>query len=133
MQTLNTARTTSVSGEADANEVEIVTERHGAWSRGWVARIVREDASAPGGLAQRFVDAVAEPPRGKNGDARFRVGDGLYQADSVWRSFSSHRVLFRVAGGEVEILADTASTSMGHLKTVARRALAAAPEATAAA
>lgn len=100
----------------------VVTEAHSAWSKGWVARIVDTDDHAPGGFVQLFLhDEKSGLSRAGNGWKEYRlVEPGLYQADSVYRSYTSFRTLFAFDGEKIQVLADTINGSLGHLKEVAK-------------
>ena len=86
----------------------VTTEAHGAWSKGWLAKV---ELAAPGArfdLEREFVQAdLSTVNRKGNGLKKYRLDrlvDGVYEADSVWRSYQSHRTYFLVLDGSVEVI-----------------------------
>ncbi|MBN2980087.1 hypothetical protein [Cohnella algarum] len=103
-----------VRGCRKIDEAVIRTEAHSGWSKGWLARV---SLSAPGArfdLEREFVRASADNTnRSGNGYKEYNLSqlvDGIYEADSVAKSYQSHRTFFQVAGGSVvEIFEDKAA------------------------
>lgn len=91
--------------------LRIVTEAHGSWSKGWVARI--SDSQ------RRFLDPIDEQfSNNRNGLREFLVDTpGLYEVDSVCRSYHSHRLRFRLRDDRrVEFLTSRDASRCRHLR-----------------
>lgn len=101
----------------------IVTEAHGGWSKGWMARV---ELAAPGArfdLEREFCRADLDSTNRKgNGIKKYRLdklADGVYEADSVWRSYQGHRTYFLVEGGSVECVFDDKAAAKTFLAMTA--------------
>ncbi len=79
----------------------IFTEAHSTWSKGWLARIqLAQWENTQFDLERSFITPTsADLSRVGNGHKSYALSgldDGIYEADSVWRSFKAHRVYFEV-------------------------------------
>jgi hypothetical protein len=86
---------------------EVVTETHGSWSKGWVARISPPELGDKYDFKREFLKAEEEKlSRAGNGLKTYRnLPAGIYEADSVYRSYKSHRVYFSVTStGVIKII-----------------------------
>ncbi|MGG4034189.1 hypothetical protein ABEV74_10900 [Paenibacillus cisolokensis] len=106
-------------------EAAVVTEVHSGWSKGWLARVTLAAPGARYDLHREFIgESKRDMSRAGNGTKTYKLSqlaDGIYEADSVYRSYTSFRTYFRVAGGKVVELYEN--------KAVAKAALAAVKEA----
>lgn len=101
MPTLNLSRNRKLNGNDDS--VRVITEAHSGWSKGWVARVT---LAAPGSryeLDREWLRPSATSlSRAGNGTKTYDdLEDGVYEADSVWRSYQSHRTYFHVRDGQL--------------------------------
>lgn len=109
MSTLRLSRTVEALNN-DEKEVTIVTEAHSSWTTGWLAEITEINEDKPGGLGRKFMPYDTESlSRAGNGSKAYVIDSpGVYEADSVWRSYKSHRTYFVVNGNmHVEVLGST--------------------------
>lgn len=98
----------------ETEEASIVTEAHSGWSKGYLALVTLAAPGARFDLDRKFIRAsINEVNRSGNGYLTYSLknaADGIYEADSVARSYTSMRVYFRVQGGSVvEVFDDKAS------------------------
>lgn len=103
----------------------VTTEAHGAWSKGWLAKV---ELAAPGArfdLEREFVQAdLSTVNRKGNGIKKYRLDrlvDGVYEADSVWRSYQSHRTYFLVVAGSVECIFDDKLAAKNYLAATSKK------------
>jgi len=91
--------------------LRILTEAHGSWSRGWIALLNDGRRS--------FLDPIDEQlSNNRNGLREFLVdAPGLYEVDSVCRSYRSHRLRFRLREDRrVDFLASRDARRCHHLR-----------------
>lgn len=83
----------------------IRTEAHSGWSKGWMARITLAASRAHFDLDRSFVNGdKSGVNRSGNGTIEYNtkfLADGIYETDSVLKSYTSHRSYFRIAAGAV--------------------------------
>ncbi len=105
MQRINLSRRVEIDGEPEPGRARIVCEAHGGWSKGWCALLLpgerTPDERWPGrylyDLDRRWLDSEDDLSRAGNGRRTYdELGPGIYEADSVWRSYASRRHLIRV-------------------------------------
>ncbi|MBY9080968.1 hypothetical protein KIH86_02900 [Paenibacillus sp. HN-1] len=92
-----------VRGIRRTDDAEVVTEAHGSWSKGWLARVTLATPGAKFDLDRKFIRASYDGRnRSGNGYLTYTgLADGIYEADSVIRSYSAHRIYFRIIAGVV--------------------------------
>lgn len=94
-----------VRGYALNDSDSVVTEAHVGWSKGWLAKVKLSAVGAKYDLDSNFISAsYRELSRAGNGNITYKLSkleDGIYEADSVYRSGESFRLYFRVENHSV--------------------------------
>lgn len=93
------------------DEAVVRTEVHCGWAKGWLARIELSGAGARYDLDRTFINTGdAQLSRAGNGKITYDLtdlADGIYEADSVYRSYTGFRAYFRVVAGSVVEIFDS--------------------------
>lgn len=122
MPTLNLARVTQIL--QDDEPPRVVVEPRKALSKGYLAKISQGRPGDAGPWRRHFVHRSGESfvpgDESSPGTTLYtyaNLGDGVYEAHSTLRSGQAHRVVFRVAGGQIAVLSDggTAEEVLGSL------------------
>lgn len=102
--------------ESDGPGVHVTTEAHSGWSHGWLAAMTpHHDERGPTHGRDFFRPDSTDLSRAGNGAKHYHdVPEGVYEADSVRRSFSPHRAFFHVKGGQVEHLSEDEAVARVH-------------------
>lgn len=122
MATLYLNRQVTLNDNSNAN---VVTEAHSGWSTGWVAELTL-DPNSPA-LVRAFIEPTKrELSRAGNGTKVYaNIKPGFYQADSVWRSYASHRQVFEVTDAlDIVTLGESTQPVLDALMQRAGRSLA---------
>lgn len=92
-------------GVQDTEVAHLVTEAHGGWSSGYLARVRLAGPRSKFDLDRVFVTPDEQSlSRAGNGSKTYYLcdlDDGVYEAESVYRSYSKHRVYFELREGRV--------------------------------
>ncbi len=104
MKTVYLNRRQHIDGEG--SEVQVVTEAHASWTRGWLARVSLGETlvTGPTLIREYLAPDKAELSRAGNGNKHYHISDGYYEASSVWRSGESRNFYFKVVDSEVTFL-----------------------------
>lgn len=98
---------------------KVVTETHTSWSKGWVARVRLAKPGAKFDLDRNFLQADRmDLSRAGNGDKVYflsNLEDGVYEADSVYRSMQSFRSYFRVLNHSVVQVFESKNDAKSYL------------------
>jgi hypothetical protein len=118
-------------GSGDALPVLVMLGKHPGWGSTWLAEVTDVDEETRGGFVQEFLDVESQSLSNVGaGSVLYRIDtDGIYQANSIWRSYTTHRVVFRVQAGQVTLLAGAESLgdTMPGLKATLHEAVTGQP------
>lgn len=102
--TLYTARRVE-NVETEGEQAIVHTEVHAGWSNGSVAQIL-PTSQAPVVQKSWLRADIQDLSRAGNGSKTYKLGDGAYIANSVWRSMQEHSVYFIVESGKITVVDD---------------------------
>jgi hypothetical protein len=102
--------------ESPGNLTSVVIEAHPGWTKGWLAKLNAGTLTSPG---RTFLTAASSQlSNAGNGTKTFTdLENGLYEAESVWRSYKIARTVFRVQDNEIIILGDFEASGADKIKS----------------
>jgi len=110
-------------GTPGALPLDVDVEVHSGWGKSWLARISepKTDQDRKFGVAREFLSRTGQTvSRAGNGSIHFKITEpGLYEAASVYRSFTTWRVIFEVR--EDSSVEEVANSVTGNLRTTYTR------------